>query len=1123
MENEEITDNIDDEIEDDEETDNKNSIINDLFSGIDLPGDKERISTKNDYKNEQALENIESTEIDEDDNRFYDPAPLVEYNRPELKTDKKRHITTNDLNKLFSDYDRTIAGGKPDNQEPIFGKDIEPEKKIADLPELQNQKLFNEKPYDSLVDEELSPNMGQEEPESTQNIEEDNIISDFDEKFDETPIDIPKKDFSDIASEEDEQKTSTDFDDMDDLIEEIDKVEDKNNIEDEDTESEFSDLIAINSDKENDKKSTTTLDELEGAVKPLKNEFDLIPKIEEIEELIESQEESPTVEPTTEEDIQKEEPSLVEELIEEPSLVEEPIKDIPELDDKSLESSSFDLKDNLNLSDISAEKQTIEKELIEEPQKEKVIDLQDEITNDKELYFTDKEIETIQKNLQSLASPISDIATDVIVNEKLEVPMLNSLTALLLEPKPNIDKIKTFIEDNVGISIKDKYPTKIQKEPKPSTSNKAFITIAALVIIAVGTLLYYLLLDHRTAKTENYEIGLGHIHTAIPNYSYAEQKFNQAKKASNKKDINWYNKYAEEYIIRGDEKAIELAEKKLIEAEKIDPKNKDTRSLFAKLYTQKAQILAYNNKNGVNRSFELAFSKGFNHIEENDNTLDQKARTYITFGDILLKKNKETDAKEQYNKAENIYKKISSSNKDSLLALYGSLRLSLRPNKSNPDDIYNSIKNHDISDADEVAITEYATDLLNRNRQDKALDVLKIVINKDKPYPEAYYALGRLYKQKPVDINKSLKSYQKGLLAYYINYFFDASHKSFADLNKGKTPQDQAESFKNNMSKAITLIKYDMNPINNVVQAKIFNDIGENYLYKSNDLSNRIPREKEYKKDLISVAKKNFYFSISKENKNYKPLENLGNLSYSEAINSPKPQPDAETVEEGLKTIYQKPKKYYFYAINLMTNKGKPNNDNINDLLIKEAGSNKVSPTLYYRMGYIYYKEGKYKNASAVWQAVKSSDEKFNPNLNFGLANSYLKEQEYELAQMYYQNVIDSFKSLANKYESNPDPSNPIQKKVYARLASAHNNIGVSHHMRAEKYNNSKFKDDALYHYQMAHQYYSKLDHKAYLHAKAWNTKLLNWVQNRSITLKQRNTSIDRMLLGRVEPYLNSD
>ncbi|MDH4129158.1 MAG: hypothetical protein OEV44_10415 [Spirochaetota bacterium] len=1270
------------------------SIIDNLLSGIDLPGDKE-INRAPQAAFEDVGENHYESEVLED-GVFHKALPPVSYDkRPELKTDKKRRITLDDVSNLFKDLDRAMAGGKPSSQEPIFGKELEQEKLVADLEELQSQKFelpqrkeiaepikdttsfedelpsldfeseqaelekslpeedFTLPDFDLPAEEEAKEiehetlaledelgelNFEEEEEASKTAIEKDiamssseipfeietplediefdeisksfldedvkefdqEVLKDFDDKVKEESFTIPEKSYKDIQTKEEKEISPTEFDDLDHFIEkkgekkvlETKKIESKtkdliSEDLDEIVESEFGDLVPLSESLPIDQ-GIKTLKELdEGEEIAVHSEFQSIPEMERIETYEPIETPISDFKPVEEDLITKKEPL--------PQAEKKPF-DEPILED-------FDSKD-FEIPEIASFDQ--------EPQIAKPIDktppptLEKEPLKKEELIFSDSEMSTIQKNLQKLPEPLSTITTDTIIQEKLPIPLLKVLTSKLLR-EPDVHDIKDFLEDQLGIiipikeKVTSKQPPVVKKEKEPIKLGPiSKIVIAACIIAGIFFGTYFLFYAPYKAKTALYEAGYNDIQKGTAHYSTAKGKFDKAKGITNG-DIEWYNKYAEEYLKKEDPAALYYAhimllgfdeanlewynqyvkkyletnkpgqEEVIIEKEKgaiyIDRNNKKTRLLIAELFKKKALwAVKYENWNDVNSFYNQAIDKGYQPIlandPENERISDEIAKTYLKWGDSIAKINiNEKEVK--YKQASDIYNKILRRKNESSIGLYGLLYIYITQyndfknlnnlSQANKKELEikgisqnivkgTEVKPEPIEPLDEKVLTKYSEYLTLKGEKRRARYILNKVISEGEVYPPAYYYLGQLYGLSR-DYDRALESYIKGLFAYYRQKIGPEEFK--AKIEMGTDPFKQAENLKLEISYVILKISDDKNTDNRIMQSEIFNNIGEIYLIQSDSLRDRIPKEKKEKKELLKAAEQSFYLSMKQDSNNYKPWKNLGDLAYKESVSKaenflkrvPKDKILEENTIESIKKFNIDAKKNYLIALNLATNERIYKKIPINKLweqISKAIEEGKVNPELFYKLGYIFYKEKRYNLAKDIWTAIFKKDTalKFNPTVNFALGNAYIQIRQFGEAERHFKNVIDFYEEVASRYQNNPDPNSLRQNEVFAKLAKVHNNIGVSFHIKGEQNNNDNFINRARFNYYKAREYATKLNNNVFLQAERLNSRTIYPIQSidhqhKTVILKDIRISnfrrVSEMLIDDIEPFLRNN
>ncbi len=1308
-------------------------IIENLLSSIDLPGDKE-------IDRSPAPGLTGEDEASEDggdvlgDGQWFAAAEEVDYSdRPDLKTDKRRRITVDDLDSLFNDYERTISGGKV-GDEPVFGKEIESEKRVEDHEELQAQKLETQRLQDSpdrnLADEDLSgesPTIADEEfvtgdldladespmdsgdiessgsdelametfdlgddidspsdkteieaqtldapleeddfsldafdieqdieteeqrvektedtidelkiesDESiTENAEdfsfgeidfedealqdektsgsndvetlqemstEDTIgdkmdqeaLEDIDEKIREEESYIPDLDFEDVASKE--EAAPNDFDDLDQYIEESkspstfmdEPVESQMmtksspNETNEIVESEFDDLVPLDKDFGREEAGRSTLKELEGETVSVSDEFYSIPDMESIED-----------EPIFEEDELDHEvltsasgletkvaETFVEEPVEERHSVpkeeafQEPDRQEPGFDD-------FDLSEMETPAEIEKSEPSLQTTELEPSMSKPQEPLTDKAPTE-ELQFTDEEQEIILTNLKKLPEPLSTIATDTIVQEKLPINDINFLTQKLIH-NPIPADVKDFLEDRLGITIPLREPGRpraVKREVKSAQLGPlSKLAIAAILIASFGAGLWFLALRPYFQKQENIEMAVAKIQGGNQPYPVKDlQKINlmdTINQAIQDNDVKTLNRFAAEFIKRGDAKALDNAHILLLGNSKppgaeeissiesfngaikitdtsfkgtisLDPSNKETIFLIVDMYSQKAVRASRVNPNDVNNYCSSAKNLLEKEDQDDIEILNRLAQVHILWGNLIGKENKPT-GKSNYDDAQKLYESILDKDPKNASGLYGLLEIylvqlkSLPPNPSSKLDkdkirtyktniarVYKNIEKANLlaDHLNKKVLSEYAFYLyqqidkkLNNTQafrmEQKVMKILSRVIESEGPiYPKAYLYQGLIFQDR--NPKRSVGRYVRGLFSYYA---LKHGEKELNErMNEGDTTDIQVERRKE-LVKYLRdkVIKPDNNIENNQLQSQFFNNIGENYLVLSKEFRADQDKEREKKESLVKAAIENFYWATQKDPFNYKPWKNRGDLSYSMNVHRFNEKASAKFIYAKLNYLLavlllvkeksmgrvnlfrsldtnlrdylvtlvapqdtDRPIPQDFYKIvnmNILRDYFNMTDETskVNKTLVTAQNHDQVDPELFYKIGYIFYYEKKYRLASEFWSAIHANYNdtkwKYNPTLNYSLGNSYLKNRRHTDAIRYYQKIIDFYKATVSRFRRNLDISNPDQIKVFKRLAYAHNNLGVSYHLKGDK-------DQARYHYYKGSEYASMLN-----------------------------------------------
>ncbi|MDH5680469.1 MAG: hypothetical protein OEZ36_02710, partial [Spirochaetota bacterium] len=1043
-------------------------------------------------------------------------------------------------------------------------------------------------------------------PEMREELGED-ALADFDDKIQEESFDIPETTFDEIESQDDSGLVTSEFDDLEEYIDESEKagtVTAAATMDSglaskpvEEIESEFDNLSPVGEARAQVSREHT-LDELEGFEEPLSDDFNAIP---DMAESAEPEEPQPFEEPAFEEPavMETEElPDFIEEPVIQEPIIEEPepvVEEVPAMTSSSDELSMEDFAKQFGEEPVYEEPtqpETIEtfeaeapafKEEEQKVMKESLNQTEPPVEQEKdELDFSEQEMAAIQRSLNALPHPLSEIATDTIVEEKLPVNDLKYLCNKLISSSPP-EEIKEFIEDRLGIVI----PMKRKATARPSsTKSTDFASIAKIGMVAallaalgVGIFFLYGWYEKWDKSTDLYELGLSQISRGPNHYREALQTFNKAKGGGDP-NLDWLNRYAEKFVRQGNPRALYYAHKMLLgnrggektankdwlnryeevaeilrknpgqeEAKKkkpeepkkyreidlnnygavdFDAKNEKIRFLIADMFSKKAMWAAKKkNWSDVKTYYENAIRKGYDPLLKLDpddhKVMDKKARLYVEWGK-LIGSSSDTDMRAKFKDARDLYFKIKRQDPENPYALYGLLNVYLAENdEKNIKASYKAIEEADPSQLDEKALTKYAYHLTltkdKKQRYDnlkKAKEILNRVIQDGQVYPEAYYYLGLIYGNQR-DPSKSLESYIKGLFAYY---YQDDKEGILRRLNKARTADEQANALEDLTINAIIAIKNDKNPENAFYQSRIFNNIGLNYLEMSEGLRTSIPGERDEKEELIDAAKTNFKLAIYKDPKNYEPYKHIGDLKYLDSISKGKRFVN-------LKERYKFPKKYYLQALELIIDNKYENRaeHQLWPLLVKGVSDDKVDPQLFYKLGYIFYKEGKhaiktkdkeknYRYAAEIWHSIKNNrNQKFNPNLNFALGNSYLRLNQIVNAIRHYILVIEFYAEVTSRYNINPDPNSLRQNEVFAKLARAHNNLGVAYHLLGEKEHDNKFMELAQEHYFKAREAVSKLNNDTFIKELELNS---NKIYNNLVFVRDgKDIQTDRISLKR--------
>ncbi len=1024
-------------------------------------------------------------------------------------------------------------------------------------------------------------------------------LEDIDEKIHEEESYIPDLDFEDVASKE--EVAPDDFDDLDQYIEERkspstlmeepaeaigSQMMDKSSLSEtnEIVESEFDDLVPLDKDFEREEAGRSTLKELEGETASVSDEFYSIPDMESIEdELFE--------EPERDQEVITNAASVETKVAE--TFIEEPVKEsysIPkeeafqEPDKQETDFDDFDLPEMETPSEIEKSEPSLQTTELEPSMSKTQEPLTDKAPSE-ELQFTDEEQEIILMNLKKLPEPLSTITTDTIVQEKLPINDINFLTQKLIH-NPIPSDVKDFLEDRLGITIPLREagrPRAVRREVKSAQLGPlSKLAIAAILIASFGLGLWFLALRPYFQKQENIEMAVAKIQGGAQSYSVKDiQNINLMdviNQAIQENDIKTLNRFAAEFIKKGDAQALDNAHILLLGNNKppgaeeissiesfngtikitdpsfkgaigLDPSNKETLFLIVDMYSQKAIRASRVNPENVNNYCSLAK----NLLEEKDQDqddieiLNRLAQVHILWGNLIGKENKPTEIN-NYDRAKKLYESILDKEPKNASGLYGLLEIylvqlkSLPPNpstksekdkiknyKANIHRVYNNIEHAKLSDENinKKVLSEYAYYLykqidkkLNNTQafrtEQKVMKILSRVIESKGPiYPKAYLYQGLIYQDR--NPKRSVGRYIRGLFSYYALKY--GEEKLNERMNEGDTTDMRVE-------KRTELVKYlrdkviepDTNIENNQLQSRFFNNIGENYLVLSKDFREKQDKEREKKENLVKSAVENFYWATKKDPLNFKPWKNRGDLSYSMNVDR-KDKSSAKFIYAKLNYLLavlllvkeksmgkvdlfrsldninirdflvkllgdgQKQSSVnlqdFYKVINIKTLQDHFNMTNtpnkINKTLVTAQSHDQVDPQLFYKIGYIFYYEKKYRLASEFWGAIHASYNdtkwKYNPILNYSLANSYLKNRRNTDAIRYYEKIIEFYEDTVYLYKRNLDPNNPDQNKVFKRLAYAHNNLGVAYHLKGQK-------DLARYHYYKGSEYASMINLK---------------------------------------------
>lgn len=1234
----------------------RNQIIETLLARFDPPEDKEK---QKEEPEAESQSNLLEEELEED--VFYSPgSPIQPENPPELKTEKRKRITSNDVGSLLKDLDVTLSGGKPQSAEPVFG--IVQEEILQEEQEEHNESLSS---LSSLLPEDTTTTIEtplEDAIEIGEDTEEEKLqdLDDLDEVLELEPVKTePQESYDSIIPMTEEDTTDQvsqreELDDLDEFF--VEKKEELTQSFDASTLNQLEDT-----ELPPEKPETTTVPETLAYEQEelLESEFDFLTPIEEpIEETITEETEElqiPLAEERKETSEEITEPETFEldseekESIETVSLSDRPSSDIQEIDSsEELESlfteeeikttekitepvlteqpeevstqltqeSSEDLpkesdKEEFILPDFSGEKketkEPLKEPLLEEayketesvsqkPYSEPEKPMQKQSTSppplqeDDSLEFSDEELETIQANLNLLPEELAGVTRGVILEEQLPIREMKWLTRKLLQ-KPNAKEIEAFLIEQMILSkpvlTQDKSKQDRKKKEKQFSGQKGSswktVTSILVILIIAGAGLWFGLIEPYQSKQELYQSGLSDIEKGANYYPSAESQFEQAREGL-EGNIDWFNRYAEKYIQKADPQALYNAHQLLlgndpnnerwlekyttrppgqesrksnsrvenrIPAVELEPENQTTRLLVGQLFQKKA-LWAQKRKdwNDVNFFLEQSLSQAYQPIldrdPQNSEILNRVAKTYMFWGD-LLETLSPSFKEEKYSEAKETLERILNQDPDDSMALYGLLKYYLTfGEESQIDRTYQQIQEINSKEIDKEISVDYADYLsMEKNQPRKAKSVLNRLIEQGEIYPPAYYVLGKIFEQQN-ETRKALESYIKSLLAYYLQSIGQEIYQQRLGSQSAQFLENP-QLLSSELKLVIDFIRSDSNPENQIQQSQIFNRIGSSLFTFSQLFRKGIESERIKKENLKQSAKQNFLLALEKNPRNHEAWKNLGDLNYSENlyqlefVKQSAELQNYETLQPLFrKEQFQKASESYLNSLFLLTNDLA--NDLTNDklqstekLILDTVQKKKLQVDLFYQLGYIFYQQRDFQKANAFWQAMKQhSNERFNPDLNLALANSFFHMRKWNPARQNYQNVIDFYEELSELYQNNPDPNSPRQNEVFAKLARAHNNIGLVYHIesdnrnRRNRQNNSSnthgknLLDEALYHYYKAREYSSKLNLRTVLEEERFNTQRIIrnilFAENREVELQTRKIELQNGLTIPLNP-----
>ena len=656
--------------------------------------------------------------------------------------------------------------------------------------------------------------------------------------------------------------------------------------------------------------------------------------------------------------------------------------------------------------------------------------------------FTEEELDAISQNLEALPSPIKEMATEMIVGETIAPKQLKKLTHLLIY-NPDVKKIKSFLERQLKTKIQIgkaapeafsadtdyKYERYEKREKAVPKRLILFFLVAALV--AGLFMLYYMIFKDRIQANRLYRQGITEIRKG--NYQRGDELFVRAETVLGKPDIDWYNRYANEYIFR---QQYDFAERKLIGIVRrkplpesnnryevmhvpekgtgavfIKPNNKDIRMNIAKLYEAQGNYkkVLENDASYPKLQFDDSLYYLLNRDPKNTKLLNSIALTYIKWAQS--QNVNKIESLNYYNKAKDIYlNKVLSKDSKNSDAISGLITIAVNTN-GDVKRMYRTVMQADIiKKLDNRALTDLGSYYLEKGNLKVARESAYILNSRKTKYAPAYLFMAKFFKT----INDDDRSSEMLVKGRYFNELRYKTYESGQEVVVTRTKDVR-------------------------LQSKIYNMLGETYLNMLKKFPGNSSIEKENRTKFLKLAQYSFKRAKSYDTQNYAPYLNLGDLYYKGGAELF----DRRREGESLDTLahLELAKREYEAGIGIATN--------------NDEQSQSMPAHIFYNLGYIYYTKDKdYQKSSDYFRrAFISSGRRSSPTIDTAMGLSNLRSNKPDMAAMYFGNVIDYYKDRVARINRDPDPQSRAQNNVLWQLASAYNNLGVAQYRLYKKNN----------------------------------------------------------------------
>lgn len=975
------------------------------------------------------------------------------------------------------------------------------EESPSELEEIPEEPTLEEPPMEEFVEdeqpameisEEEEPQL-MEEPEQVEEIEEDLLPSD--EIMEEPPEDLlteeevleEPEEIEDLSEEsllEEPLEEDEALEEMEELPDELEEAPPEEDIEEKAPAPPPSDEF------EEPEISDAELEALEGTGELPEEEYvpldEPIPmgegEAEETEELAVPDEEEPVEEEVSEEEPMEEEVSLEEEMMEEPE-AEEYEEEYPDMEEE-----------------------------IEEEPKEEMLELSEE------------DMAKIQTNLASLPPELSEVATDVIVNEKLPKTELTQLINKLLVDDPDANDIQNFLDKQKSIpteEIPEPPPEALEKirEKKPfDYGNLLKIGITALLLLIIGGLTFYLIysrmgneaiddsLNRITSST--YPYGNDKLEKEVDNFLYLND---QTPEFSSMLDLARYlipnHPDLAIKVLLGHSVPSEEDEPTFNGALYYKPSNYEARFLLGDAYRSAAQKqdnvedsifyykkAVYAGNPDPTQLAESGYGFIYYHDQSDIDVLFELGKTYQEMGDQImdyrsgkyrqLSREKRQEylekAREAYNQANIKYSNILNFDPDNIPVHYSILSLMLTQTDDpkltekavNYWNTINSMMDPEGEYLQRDAATKLAGYLIDEEEYDYAGEILEkiIMLDEQNDYEELYPPT--LYQYARYQIHKHDLDRAEELLIQF---------KRYAENPKPWIPvEDREEALEEG------LLTTHSTPQS--IKSKVNNLLGLIYLekakqFKEVDLTGieqrHLPPTRE---EYLQMARNHFIAAAIEDRSGilYEPYKNLGNYYYNMIGSTEDPS-------------YEMAMANYEKAKLILSNSNQPPDADIN-----------------YRLGYLYYnkadeirrdiynrvRENRRFNQEDLQlmqrlyhQSLENQAEIYivdpqhytnSPSLMRSLGTLNFSLGELKNAQNFYSNYVDYFEQKKQQYIDAP-VSSPEEYQVYQRLTEGYNNLGVITTMRGLRENNENLLDIGRINYRLSEENFQLMLDEDYL------------------------------------------